>query len=146
TREVDAFEGQVLAEGAGSEAEPVRVGPPRVVLGCVRVDRLVAAAVHAEVGLAVADEVDPTHRHPRLDGLLPDCGLDTAPVPLDDTRQPDVDRHDVHQIAPITSPPSDSGGVARDPVVAARLVAGEETLTEEAHTYERDRDVRADAA
>ncbi len=77
----DAHRAEVLAERRRAERLVAELVPPRrQVLGRVGVDRLVAAAVHAEVGLPVAGEVDlrePEDRR-RRDRLL----ADAAPHPL----------------------------------------------------------------
>ena len=91
--EVEAAHGEVLAERPGLDRTAQLLGPPLVVLDRVRVDRLVGATVHAQVGLLVTVEVDAPHRDPPVDGRLPDAGLDLAPVPLDGAYRADVHRH-----------------------------------------------------
>jgi hypothetical protein len=52
-------------------------------LGRIDVDGLVSAAVHGEVGLTVAFEVDPGRSDGAFDGLLEDPGQHGPPSPLD---------------------------------------------------------------
>ena len=92
-----AREGQVLAEHPPRQLAPELLPPDRVVLGAVRVDRLVRPAVHAEIGLGVARQVDALDAHRPGDRLLEDRRRHRLPLPRRPPGQTDVDRDDVHE-------------------------------------------------
>ena len=89
--------GQVLAEdGPGQIHSGKLLAPILVVLGRVDVDGLVDAAVHRQVGLLVALEVERGHAQSAVDRCLEDGGEHRMAVPLDLSREPDAQRHDFH--------------------------------------------------
>ena len=77
--------------------------PELVELGRVGVDGLVRAAVHAQVGLAVAVEVQPPQRHASGDRLFEDPGRDRLAPPEHLARQADVDGEHLHRALPTGS-------------------------------------------
>lgn len=92
-----ALGGEVFAE---SPPWKVRLGellaPVRVVFGRVGVDGFVGAAVHGEIGLAVATQVELLEFDGALDGRLEDSGGDLSSLPQDDTRAANVDGDEFH--------------------------------------------------
>ena len=88
---------QVLAEGRRAELELRPLARPQLVeLRRVRVDRLLGTAVHAQVGLAVAVQVEPPQRHASGDRLLPDPGADRPAPPEHLAGEADVDGEHPH--------------------------------------------------
>ena len=73
-RHRDTPRGQVLPERGLAEIAAEFTLPRLHFFIGVGVDRLVGSAVHRSVGLVIAVEVDPAHRDPALDPLLPDRG------------------------------------------------------------------------
>ena len=94
-----ALDRQVLAERAPRKAPAELVLPERVVLHRVGVDRLVGAAVHRQVGLAVAVEVHAGCTDAPFDRLLQDPGRHRFTPPRRRARQADVQRDDARDRA-----------------------------------------------
>src|SRR5262249_7125238 len=96
-----ATDGEVLAEHAPGEFGSWQLlAPELVVLGGIDVDRLLGSAVHREIGLAVAIQVQRAQRELPLYWLLKNRRPDGATEPLDLAREADIDRHDVHRRHP----------------------------------------------
>jgi hypothetical protein len=86
------FGREVLAEcpGAGLDLWSL-TRPDLVVLGRVGVDVLVPTAVHAQVGLTVAGEVERGHRDSTVHALLLDPRPDRLTSPRHLARKPDIE-------------------------------------------------------
>ena len=99
--DVDALDGEVLAEHAGRDVAAELGRPPRRVLARVRVHGLVGPAVHAPVGLIVAREVDARDPHAALHRRLADRAHERAAAADGDLPRPaDVHRDDAGPRAP----------------------------------------------
>src|SRR5205085_10157658 len=80
--EIDAFDGEILAEQPRWCLDPDMLAPEVVVFARLRIHGPVRAAVHGAVGLVVAGKVDATNRDSAFDGRLPDRGRDQLALPL----------------------------------------------------------------
>src|SRR5262249_27130913 len=110
------FGREVLAERARAELELWSLGRPElVVLGRVCVDGLVPTAVHAQVGLTVAGEVERGNRDATAHGLLVDPRPDRLASPRHLARKPDVDGEHPHRVPAV---PTDRAAV-RPSIVSA---------------------------
>jgi hypothetical protein len=94
--EVDAFDGEILAELARRRHHAVVVPPCVVVLARVGVDGLVRSAVHLAIGLVVAVEVDAADRDAAIDRVLPDRRRDDLSSPEHLADRTDVDGQHAH--------------------------------------------------
>ncbi len=86
---------QVLAEHApGQRHAGQLLAPERVVLGRIRVDRLVLAAVHFEIRLLVALDVEPPDPHPARDRRLEYGRENLLALPFDFAGAADAHRNE----------------------------------------------------
>ena len=92
----DAYR-KVLAEVRGLERASERRAPPFGILGRVRVNRLVLAAVDAGIRLAVAVEVEASNGDGTVHRRLEDRGGHLFPSPPDDAGRSDRNGLDLHQ-------------------------------------------------
>ncbi len=93
----ETFRREILAERPPGKVHAGKFGAPeRVVLRRVDVDGLVGAAVHVEVGLPVAFQVQASNFDRARHGRLEDRRQDGLPMPLDLARKPHVDRYELH--------------------------------------------------
>ncbi len=94
-----AFHGEVLAKRAPRQVDPRQLpAPVGVMFGRVKINRLIDAAVHREIGLPVAVEVQRRDMHPPEHRLLPDRSPHGLATRDHFPRQPDVDRNEFHQL------------------------------------------------
>ena len=82
-----ALGGEVLAKAAMRKRRQQELASPeRVVLGRIRVHRLLFAAVHLEIGLFVPFDVEPPDVHATRHRRLEDGGEDLLAAPFDFAR------------------------------------------------------------
>ena len=98
--DVDAPDGQVVAEGPRSQLAAQLPTPPLVVLGGIGVQRLVVPAVRLGVALLVAVDVVSPDPDPPWHRVLPDRGPHRLPPPADLLGVPTF----TDSITPTTSP------------------------------------------
>jgi hypothetical protein len=97
--DIDALEREVLAEHARPEVTGQPRRPPGGVLGGIRVDRLVGAAVDAPVGLVIAIDVHARDPDAAVHRRLADRAHDGPAAPHADLLgAADVEGHDAHRI------------------------------------------------
>jgi len=90
---------KILAEVRGLDRSSERRAPPVGILGRVRVNRLVLAAVDAGIRLAVAFEVETSNGDGTVHRHLEDRGGHVFPSPPDDAGRPDRYRLDSHELS-----------------------------------------------
>lgn len=111
-RIVSTIDGEILAEGSGRAREMVVAFPPRPILGAVRVDRLVEAAVNREIGLSIAFDVQRADKDMiSAERLFGDSRKNRFTIRQSDNLWPtDIDGKDanLHQGRTILSPAEES--------------------------------------
>jgi hypothetical protein len=93
---------EILAEIAMNEVRPAKmIGPVTVRIELVDHEGALLAAVARQVGLSIANQIEPTREDAPFDGLFPDRGADGFSSPRHVARQPDIDRDDdIHLESP----------------------------------------------